>query len=435
MRFILLLALAPLLCPATDIDGWAKWRGPKDDGMARGDAPTEWSDSKNIAWKTKIPGRGMSSPIVWGDRIFVTSAISGPAVASTPAAAGERPRRGGPGGGAKGVEHKFMLYCMDRKSGKIIWEQLTNTAAPHEGFHFRYGSYASNTPVTDGKTVYAFFGSFGLFAYDLDGKLLWKKSFDPMRMRNEFGEGVPLVLHEDRLLLKLDSEANSFMVVLDKKSGKELWRVDRGETSSWSPPLVVTVKGKKQIITSATNKTRAYDYDSGKMIWECAGLGANVIPALVVYGDMVVVMSGFRDPNLQAIQLGREGDLTGTDAILWQNQRGNSYTPSPVLHNGLYYFVSDNGQLSCVDVKTGKAHYQQQRLGKPYNFKASPVGANGKLYLSTEEGDVIVVKMGEKFEILATNTLENASFIATPAIVDSSIYLRSQDTLYAVRAQ
>lgn len=435
MRFILLLALAPLLCPATDIDGWAKWRGPKDDGMARGDAPTEWSDSKNIAWKTKIPGRGMSSPIVWSDRIFITSAISGPAVAPTPAAAGERPRRGGPGGGAKGVEHKFMLYCMDRKSGKIMWEQLANTVAPHEGFHFRYGSYASNTPVTDGKTVYAFFGSFGLFAYDLDGKLLWKKSFDPMRMRNEFGEGVPLVLHEDRLLVKLDSEVNSFMVVLDKKSGKELWRVDRGETSSWSPPLVVTVKGKKQIITSATNKTRAYDYDSGKMIWECAGLGANVIPALVVYGDMVVVMSGFRDPNLQAIQLGREGDLTGTDAILWQNQRGNSYTPSPVLHNGLYYFVSDNGQLSCVDVKTGKAHYQQQRLGKPYNFKASPVGANGKLYLSTEEGDVIVVKMGEKFEILATNTLENASFIATPAIVDSSIYLRSQDTLYAVRAQ
>lgn len=435
MRVILLLAFAPLLCPATDIDGWAKWRGPKDDGMARGDAPTEWSDSKNIAWKTKIPGRGMSSPIVWGDRIFITSAISGPPVTPTPAAAGERPRRGGPGGGAKGVEHKFMLYCMDRKSGKIIWEQLANTAAPHERFHFRYGSYASNTPVTDGKTVYAFFGSFGLFAYDLDGKLLWKKSFDPMRMRNEFGEGVPLVLHEDRLLVKLDSEVNSFMVVLDKKSGKELWRVDRGETSSWSPPLVVTVKGKKQIITSATNKTRAYDYDSGKMIWECAGLGANVIPALVVYGDMVVVMSGFRDPNLQAIQLGREGDLTGTDAILWQNQRGNSYTPSPVLHNGLYYFVSDNGQLSCVDVKTGKAHYQQQRLGKPYNFKASPVGANGKLYLSTEEGDVIVVKMGEKFEILATNTLENASFIATPAIVDSSIYLRSQDTLYAVRAQ
>ena len=388
----LLLVFAPLVClAAADIDGWAKWRGPKDDGMARGDAPTEWSDSRNIAWKAKIPGRGMSSPIIWGDRIFITSAIPGkPAVEATPPSE-PRPRRGGPpGGGAKGVEHKFMVYCIDRKSGKVVWEQVANTAAPHEGFHFRYGSYASNTPVTDGKTVYAFFGSFGLFAYDMDGKLLWKKSFDPMRMRLEFGEGVPLVMNEDRLLLKLDSEANSFMVVLDKKSGKELWRADRGEISSWSPPLVVTVKGKKQIVTTATNKTRAYDYDSGKVIWECAGLGANVIPAPVVTGDAVIVMSGFRDPNLQAIQLGREGDLTGTDAILWQNQRGNSYTASPVLHNGLLYFVTDNGQLSCFDVKTGKAHYQQQRLGKPYNFKASPVGANGKLYLSTEEGDVVV---------------------------------------------
>jgi outer membrane protein assembly factor BamB len=169
------------------------------------------------------------------------------------------------------------------------------------------------------------------------------------------------------------------------------------------------------------------------VVWECGGLGANVIPAPVLLDDTVIVMSGFRDPNLLAIQLGKEGDLTGTDAVKWTNQRGNSYTPSPVLHDGLLYFITDNGQLSCFDAKTGKAHYQQQRLGKPYNFKASPVGANGKLYLSTEEGDVVVVKMGPKFEVLATNTLENTSFIATPAIVDGSIYLRSQDTLYAIR--
>jgi outer membrane protein assembly factor BamB len=434
----ILLLLTPLACLAADVDGWAKWRGPKDDGMARGDAPSEWSDTKNIAWKVKVPGRGMSSPIVWGDKIFVTSAIATETEAKPAAPAAEADpqqgrRRGPTPGGAKGVEHKFMVYCFDRKSGKMLWERLANTAAPHEGFHMRYGSYASNTPATDGKMLYAFFGSFGLYAYDLDGKLQWKKSFTPMRMRLEFGEGVPLTLHEDRLLVKLDAESDSYMVVLNKTSGKELWRVDRGEASSWSPPLVVTVKGKKQIITSATNKTRAYDYDSGKVIWECAGLGANVIPAPVVMGDLVVVMSGFRDPNLQVIQLGREGDLTGTDAVLWQNQRGNSYTPSPVLHDGKLYFITDNGQLSCFDVKTGKPFYHQQRLGKPYNFKASPVGANGKLYLATEEGDVVVVKMGEKFEVLATNTLENASFIATPAIVDGSIYLRSQDTLYAIR--
>ena len=248
MRFLLLLT--PLACLAADVDGWAKWRGPKDDGMARGDAPTEWSDTKNIAWKTKIPGRGMSSPIVWGDKIFLTSAIATEAPKAAAPAPEQGRRRGPTPGGAKGLEHKFMVYCVDRKSGKILWEKLANTASPHEGFHFRYGSYASNTPVTDGKILYAFFGSFGLYAYDLNGKLLWQKSFKPMHMRLEFGEGVPLTLHEDRLLLKLDAETDSVMIVLDKTTGKELWRVDRGEASSWSPPLVVTVKGKKQIITS-----------------------------------------------------------------------------------------------------------------------------------------------------------------------------------------
>ena len=436
-----LVLLTPLLAFGADIDGWAKWRGPKDDGMARGDAPLEWSDSKNIAWKLKIPGKGNSSPIIWGDRIFVTTAVqvegaeaAVPPKAAEPAAGGGR--RGGfmRSAGAVGVMHKFVVLCIDRQSGKVLWERVANTLPPHEGYHNRYGSYASNTPVTDGKTLYAFFGSFGLYAFDFNGKMLWQKAFPAMRMRLEFGEGVPLTLHEDRLLVKLDSEKNSFMVVLDKNSGKEIWRVDRDEQSSWSPPLVVTVKGKKQIITSATTRVRAYDWDSGKVVWECGGLGANVIPApVLVDGDMVIVMSGFRDPNLLAIQLGKEGDLTGTDAVKWTNQRGNSYTPSPVLHDGLLYFITDNGQLSCFDAKTGKAHYQQQRLGKPYNFKASPVGANGKLYLSTEEGDVVVVKMGPKFEVLATNTLENASFIATPAIVDGSIYLRSQDTLYAIR--
>lgn len=410
-----------------DIDGWAKWRGPKDDGMARGTAPLEWSDTKNIAWKVKIPGRGMSSPIVWGDKIFLTTAI--PNETAPQAAAPAAPTRGrgaGGGAGAKGVNHRFVVYCVDRKSGKILWDTVAANLAPHEGYHFRYGSYASNTPVTDGKLLYAFFGSFGLYALDFNGKIVWKKNFPAQNMRLEFGEGVPLTLHEDRLFVKLDSEHDSYMQVYDKTTGKELWRVDRDEPSSWSPPLITVVNGKKQVITSASNKTRAYDYLTGKLIWEVAGLGTNVIPAPVVHEDIVVVMSGHRDPNLQAIRL----DNNGT--VVWSNTRGNSYTPSPVLHNGLIYFVTDNGQLSCFDVKTGKAHYHQQRLPKPYNFKASPVGANGHLYLATEEGDVVVVKMGPTYEVAATNTLEDASFIATPAIVDGMIYLRSQDTLYAI---
>ena len=344
-------------------------------------------------------------------------------------------RRGGPGGGSgAGVEHKFVVMCLSRKDGHVIWERTTRSASPHEGYHFRYGSFASNNPVTDGKRVYAFFGSRGVFVYDLDGKPLWQKEFEPMRMRLGFGEGTAAVVDGDKLILNFDQEQNSHLMVLDAGTGKQLWRAAREEESAWSAPLVIEYKGKRQLITSATKRVRSYDLETGKVIWECGGLGPNVIPAPVTADGVVYVMSGFRDPNLMAIRLDKTGDLTGTDAVLWQNKRGNSYTPSPVLHEGKLYFVSDNGVLSCLNVKTGEAHYQT-RLPKPYNFKASPVAADGRLYLSTEEGDVLVIKMGEKFEVLATNTMADQSFISTPAIADGEIYLRSQDTLFCVRAQ
>jgi outer membrane protein assembly factor BamB len=203
--------------------------------------------------------------------------------------------------------------------------------------------------------------------------------------------------------------------------------------SSWSEPLVVTHNGRKQVIVSASNKVRSYDPATGKLIWEASGLGSNVIPAPVTTGGVVYVMSGHREPNMLAIKLGRQGDLTGTDAIAWTNDRGNPYTAAPVLHDGKLYVVTDSGMLSCLNAATGEAYYKQQRLPNAYNFKASPVGAAGKLYLSTEEGDVVVVKMGEKYEVLATNTFTDESFIATPAIAGGSIYLRGQNTLYCIR--
>lgn len=408
-------------------DDWPRWRGPLDNGIARGDAPVEWNESKNIAWKAAIPGRGHSSPVIWGDRIFLTTAV--------PTSPIQTPGGGrGPGGGAgAGVEHKFVVMALDRNTGKILWEQTATVAAPHEGYHQRYGSFASNSPVTDGKRLYAFFGSRGLYAYTLDGKSVWKKEFPPMKVRLQFGEGVPTVLHGDRLLLNFDQESDSYLVALDKSNGKELWRVARDEQSSWSPPFVVEHAGRKQVILAASNKVRAYDLASGKVIWECGGLGSNVIPAPVTQNGVVYVMSGHRNPNLMAIQLGRDGDLTGT--ILWSNQRGNSYTPSPVLADGKLYFISDSGMLSCLNAATGEPYYLQQRLPKPYSFKASPVAVNGKLYLSTENGDIVVVKMGEKFEVLATNSMGDQMFIASPAVAGGSLYLRGPDTLYCVRRQ
>jgi len=426
----LLLLLAPTLLAATDPAAWPKWRGPHETGVANGTAPVEWSDTKNIVWKAAIPGRGHSSPVLWGNLVFLTTAV--PLTEPAAATAGGGGGRGAGGGFAAGVEHKFVAMALDRKTGKTVWEKTLLTATPHEGYHFRYGSFASNSPVTDGKLVFTFFGSRGIYALDMKGNVVWQKTFGKMRMRLAFGEGVPTVLHEDRLLLNFDQEDGSYLLALDKNTGKEIWKVERDEPSSWSPPAVTVVAGRKQIIVAASKKVRAYDFLTGKLIWECAGLGSNVIPAPVFHNNTVIVMSGHREPNRMAIKLGRDGDLTGTDAVVWQNTKSNSYTPSPVLHNGRLYFVTDNGILNAIDATTGEVLYTE-RLPGTYSLKASLVAASGNLYVSTEQGDVLVVKMSDKFELVATNKMTDEFFIATPAIADGEIYLRGKNTLYLIR--
>jgi len=412
---------------------WPYWRGLAADGMAVGDAPLQWSDTQNIRWKAEIPGRGSSSPVIWGDQIFLTTAIkkgvsSEPAPDATPA-----PKMRGLTTAGPQVEHSFEVLSIDRKTGKVQWQRTATTGVPHEGFHPTYGSFASNSPVTDGKHVYAFFGSRGVYCYDMKGKLIWKKDFNiQMRMRMAFGEGMAPVIYGERLILVFDHEGSSFMVVLDKKTGKEIWRVDRDEKTNWAAPLVVDFKGRKQIIVSAVNKVRSYDFDNGKLLWECGGLGNNTIPHPVVQDDLVFVMSGYTNPKLMAIRLGREGDLTGTDAIVWSQTKGNSYTASPVLYDNKLYVLTDNGMISCYNARSGEPYYHQVRLPKTYSFKASPVGANGKLYLASENDDVVVLRMGEKFEVLATNTLTDQMFVATPAIAGGEIFLRSQNRLYCI---
>jgi outer membrane protein assembly factor BamB len=418
---------------------WPYWRGPAADGMAVGDAPVHWSDTQNVRWKTDIPGRGCSSPVIWGDQIFVTTAVkTGPAAGPEP----EPMAAPAPTPGAKiqlttpgpQAEHKFEVLSLDRRTGKILWQRTATTAVPHEGHHPTYGSFASNSPVTDGKYVYAFFGSRGMYCYDMTGKLIWQKDFGvQMKMRMAFGEGMAPVISGNRLILVFDHEGDSFMVVLDKASGKEIWRVNRDEKSNWAAPLVLEYKGQKQIVVGATTKVRSYDFESGKLIWQCGGLGSNPIPQPVFQDDLVFVMTGHRDPNLMAIRLGKEGDLTGTDAVVWSQTKGNSYTPSPVIHDNKLYVLTDSGMVSCYNARTGEPYYHQTRLPKAYSFKSSPVGANGKLYLASENEDVIVLRMGEKFEVLATNTMTDQMFIATPAIAGGEIFLRSMSRLYCIR--
>jgi outer membrane protein assembly factor BamB len=412
---------------------WAYWRGPDSNGVAVGDAPLHWSDTENVKWKIAVPGLGQSSPVLWGDKIFITTAVqTGSAPKAAPA---PKSGRGGFNSSAQGpqAEHRFEVLCLDRKTGEILWQRTAKTAAPHEGYHSQYGSFASNSPVTDGKHVYAFFGSRGIYCYDMDGNLVWDKDFKvQMRMRMAFGEGIAPVLSGDRLILVFDHEGDSFMAVLDKASGKEIWRVARDEGSNWAAPLVTEYDGRKQIIVNATNKIRSYDFDSGEVVWECGGLGANPIPHPVRYEDLILSMTGYMNPNLLAIRLGGKGDLTGTDAIVWSQTRGNAYTASPVLYDGKLYVLTDNGMMSCYNARTGEPYYQQVRLPKTYNFKSSPVGANGKLYLASENEDVVVVKMGEAFEALATNTMKDQMFVATPAISGGEIFLRSQTHLFCI---
>ena len=397
------------LSTATTAQDWPSWRGPDDTGMGRGDAPVSWSDVEGVRWRAAIPGRGHSSPVVWGDQVFVTTAV--------------------PTG--RQAAHRFVLLSIDRATGNLLWERTAAEAAPHEGHHRQYGSFASASPVTDGEHIYASFGSRGLYCYDLEGTLVWQKDLGQMRKFLQFGEGTPLVLDDDRLIVKFDHEGDSFVVALDKATGAELWRAERDEITSWSPPLVVEHDGRKQVVVAATRRVRSYDFESGELLWEAAGLGRNQIPAPVHQGDLVFVMSGYTSPNLMAIRLGGQGDLTGSDAIVWQNKQANAYTPSPVLFENQLYVLTDGGVLTNFDATTGEVHYRQ-RLPGPSNFKASPVAVDDKLYLSSEEGQVLVVRLGPTFELLATNTLEGAVFIAAPAITNGEILLRSLDSLYAV---
>ena len=424
--FVLIGAVALTAAPLQTRE-WMQWRGPFNTGMAVGDAPLRWSDSSGVVWKVPIAGRGHSTPVIAKGRMFLTTAV--------PTGRGAQPTarlRGGGGGADAGLEHRFDVIALDPATGKTLWQRTATTATPHEGYHRTYGSFASNSPVTDGERLYAFFGSRGLYTYSLDGTLLWQKDFGvKLRMDNAFGEGTAPTLHDNRLILHFDHLDGGFLVMLDPATGREIWRVARTERFNWAAPFVATHAGKRQIIVNGLT-VRGYDFDSGALLWEAAGLGENSVPQVVQHNDLVYAMSGHTVKWLMALRLGRSGTLTAGNGIVWSTARGVSYTPSPLLHDNRLYVVSDAGLVSCFNATTGQPIYEQRRLPRLYNFKASPVGANGKVYLATEEGDVVVLRMGDTFEVLATNTLEDQSYIASPVILDGAIYLRSRTHVFKI---
>lgn len=405
---------------------WSQWRGPQGTGVApHGNPPIEWSEDKNVRWKITIPGQGHASPIVWEDRVYVLTAIPVEVAAATEGGQGGR-RRGKPP-----VKSQFVMLAIDRQSGEIVWQRTAREEKPHEGIH-PDGSWAANSPITDGEHIYAYFGSRGLYCYDMEGELKWQKDLGDMTTRLSFGEGASPALYGDALVVNWDHEGESFIVVLDKRTGAERWRAGRDERTSWSTPLVLEVDGRAQVVVNATNRVRGYDLKNGDVIWECSGMTANAIPSPVAADGVLYVMSGFRGNALLAIRLaGAKGDITGTDAVVWSYDKDTPYVPSPLLYGNTLYFLKHNkGILSGLNTETGEQNYMQ-RLEDIEGMYASPVGAKDRIYLVGRNGVSLVIKHGAEYEVLSSNVLDE-SFSASPAIADGELYLRGQSTLYCI---
>ena len=432
-------------------DNWATWRGPDGLGNAAGNPPTQWSEDNNIKWKTQLPGLGNSTPIVWGDRMYLTTAIE--TDEQDPATAGKdtseqpqnnRQRRGrgrsgrgrGFGGGGNYPKptkvFEFQVICMNRIDGSEIWTTTVKKAVPHEGGH-KTGSQASNSPITDGNRIYAHFGSRGIHCLDMNGKLLWSKDLGIMRTRNQFGEGSSPALWQDRLIVNWDHEGDSFICALNVETGAELWRKAREEVTSWSTPIITQADGKTIAIVTATGATRAYDVTNGDEVWTASGMTSNAIPTPIVRNGIAYLMSGFRGAAFQAIKLiGAKGDITDSDNMLWQHNRQTSYVPSALLYGKHLYFVrSNNAVLTCLDSETGKPCYEGQRLESLRTIYSSPVGAGGNVYLPSREGATKVFKAGDTYEVVATNELDDV-FDASPVVIGDEIYLRGHKALYCI---
>jgi outer membrane protein assembly factor BamB len=408
---------------------WPQWRGPLGTGVApRAQPPIEWSENRHIRWKTALPGKGHSTPIVWGDRVFLTTAI--------PFGEPVKPRFVRPGAHdnlALTRNHEFVVLAVSRATGKIVWQQPVNKQVPHEAGHVT-ASFASASPITDGEHVFAFFGSYGLYCLDTNGNLVWKKYFGEMHSKHGHGEGSSPVLHGDTLVINWDHEEQSFLVALDKRTGKQRWRVPRAEDTSWTTPIVVEHAGKAQVIVPGTNRLRGYELDSGALIWECGGLSSNVVASPVAAGGVVYAGSSYDTRAMLAIRLdGAKGDITGTRQVVWKRIKGTPYVPSPLLYgDSLYNLHHYQGILARLDTRTGEDQGGPFRLEDISNVYASLVGAAGRIYITDRDGVTVVMTHGEKTpRVLAVNHLDD-TFSASAALAGREIFLRGERYLYCI---
>ncbi len=410
---------------------WPQWRGPLGTGVAPdGTPPIEWSDreAQNIRWKTELPGRGHSTPIAWNNRIFVTTAI--------PYGQALPPRYSKAPGAHDNVpvthRHKFVVIALDRQNGKIVWQRTVREALPHEGYH-QTGSLASSSAVTDGEHVYASFGSYGLYCLDFDGQEIWRADFGLMQPLHGHGEGSSPALYGETLIVNCDHEGQSFVVALDKRTGKERWKVDRNEVTSWATPIVVKQGGTPQVIVNGTTRMRGYDLGTGRVLWECGGLSSNIVASPVYSDGMVFAGSSYEKQSLLALRLeGARGDITGTNRVAWTRNRGTPYVPSPLLYgDSLYYLGHYQGILSRVNARTGKDDPGPFRLAGLQDVYASPVAAAGRIYITDRDGTTLVISHAAKLKVLAENRLDDR-VNASASIAGRELFIRGERYLFCI---
>lgn len=433
-------------------ENWHQWRGPTGNGVSMSaDPPIEWSETKNVKWKVEIPGKGSSTPIVWNDNLFVLTAIETdrkkegaaeqPAQAET--APPDRPQDGGPGGGRRGRGgrrsppptnfYQFTIICYDRNTGEPKWQKVATEEVPHEAGHGT-NTFASASPTTDGKHVYASFGSRGVFCFDMEGNQKWQRDFGEMQTAAEFGEGSSPALYENTLIVPWDHEGDSFLFALDAQTGEDKWKVEREEGTTWATPLVIHHNGRTQVITNG-RQVRSYDLQTGELLWECGGQASNPIPSPVIHDGTVFCMTGHRGYAIYAIDLNARGDVTDSDSVGWSTTEAAPYVSSPTLYKGqLYFGKSRNGVLLSRDAKTGELLIDETRLPGIDSLYASFVAAADRIYITGRNGTTLVLKHGKNFQVLATNKLDDG-IDASPVPVGNELFLRGDKHLYCIANQ
>lgn len=441
--FTLSLALLSTLCAqAANVVNWPQFRGPDADGLSDADLPVSWNieTGENIRWQTPIPGLGHACPIIWGDHIFVATAVKPGAKAELKVGL-----YGEIGSYSEKEPHQWRLLCLDKNSGKILWDKLAVESVPRVQRHTK-ATHCNSTPATDGKHIVELFGSQGLFCFDMDGKELWHKDLGPMdagyyvMTNTHWGFASSPVLHDGKIIIQCDVYNEQYLTVLDARDGKEIWRTPRKDVPTWSTPLVATARGRTEIIVSGLKHTGAYDFKDGHEVWWLKDGGDIPVASPIRAGDCVILTSAHGKARpIRAVRLESEGDINPPDldstnnSVVWSHPRNGVYLQTPIAVGDLV-FANQDGIVTCFDAKTGKIHYSERIGGGGQGFTASPVAANGKLYYPGEKGEVFVLPATKDFNVLATNSIGGIC-LASPAISEKTIYFRTTENLIAIAAK